>query len=37
MLEHHNKLIAMQNGEQQSTTRTNEELEDEVNKLISDY
>jgi hypothetical protein len=29
--------MSMQNGEQQSTTRTNEELEDEVNKLISDY
>jgi hypothetical protein len=37
LLEYQSKLVFIQQLEQQSTTKTNEELEDEVNKLISDY
>lgn len=37
LLEYQSKVIFIQQLEQQSTTKTNEELEEEVNKLISDY
>jgi hypothetical protein len=37
LLEYQGKLVFIQQLEQQSTTKTNEELEEEVNKLISDY
>jgi hypothetical protein len=37
MLEYQNKVILLQQLEQQSNTKTNEELEEEVNKLISDF